>query len=481
MKPIVYLNKRSHPGNKKTYIALIYKTNETVNTLIKQNDWIRFSEQIGHYVVKFTESNLALLRDLFAGFAVVNTQYLEAASAVTADNIEIRSDVSFRNPLSVAKKLGSVLIINKRIRNKSFFLIRFKYNSEIKNLLKKSDWLRFNEEQKLFYFDATRRQLHRFIKEFSGKLKISIHQKVLIRDVAIIQLLMEQAYAKGSRFKGCPTDYLKYMISRSYSQNTIATYHYYFLRFINSYPWLNLKTIEKFGAKEINRYHEDLKSTEGGSTNKIHHSINAIKLYYREIVRTELELNSIVRPKKEKMLPKVWSLEEVSKIIRHIDNLKHKAIITIMYSAGLRVSEVVKLKPEDIHRDRMQLRIRCAKGKKDRYTILGAKTLELIEAYYKAYRPKEFLFEGQFGGAYSASSVRMVLNNAVKKSRVKPYSGTHTLRHSFATHLLEAGTDLRYIQGLLGHNNSKTTEIYTHISNAHLRTIKSPVDGLDIS
>ena len=149
-----------------------------------------------------------------------------------------------------------------------------------------------------------------------------------------------------------------------------------------------------------------------------------------------------------------------------------------MYSAGLRVSEALNLRPDDILRDRMQIRIRQSKGKKDRYTILAKTTLKLLEEYFRAYKPGEYLFEGQFGGKYSATSVRKVLSEAVQKAGVHPHSGTHTLRHSFATHLLEAGTDLRYIQGLLGHNSSKTTEIYTHVSNVHLQTIRSPLDGI---
>jgi integrase/recombinase XerD len=193
-----------------------------------------------------------------------------------------------------------------------------------------------------------------------------------------------------------------------------------------------------------------------------------------------LELQSVVRPKKERTLPKIWSLEEITKILKHVYNMKQKTAIMIMYSAGLRVSEVTHLRLADLNRERMQIRIIQSKGNKDRYTILGQKTIAMIDEYVANYKPTDYLFEGQFGGRYSATSIRNALNKAVKQAGVSPHKGTHTLRHSFATHLLEAGTDLRYIQGLLGHNSSKTTEIYTHISNAHLRTIKSPIDGLDI-
>ncbi len=152
----------------------------------------------------------------------------------------------------------------------------------------------------------------------------------------------------------------------------------------------------------------------------------------------------------------------------------------LVYSAGLRIGEALNLKTSDINSDRMQIRIEQGKGKKDRYTILAKSILPLLRKYFVKYQPKEYLFEGQFGGKYSSSSAQFIFKEAIRKSGLPITGGLHTLRHSFATHLLESGTDLRYIQGLLGHSSSKTTEIYTHISNAHLQLINSPLDGLEI-
>jgi len=163
-----------------------------------------------------------------------------------------------------------------------------------------------------------------------------------------------------------------------------------------------------------------------------------------------------------------------------MDNLKHKCIISLAYSAGLRLGEVINLKLLDIDSKRNYIIVRQGKGKKDRYSLLSARVLELLRIYFKAYQPKEFLFEGQFGGPYSATSIHNILKAAVEKAGIKKRVTVHTLRHSFATHLLERGTDIRYIQELLGHQSSRTTEIYTHMTQKGLGKIKSPLDNLEI-
>jgi len=179
-------------------------------------------------------------------------------------------------------------------------------------------------------------------------------------------------------------------------------------------------------------------------------------------------------------LPAVLSEEEVISILRQIINLKHKCIIYLIYSGGLRLSEVVHLKISDIDSHRKVITINGAKGKKDRISLLSDAVLALLREYYKQYKPKEWLFEGQKGGKYSPKSVQKIFQAACIKSGIKKHATIHTLRHSFATHLLEHGTDLRYIQELLGHKNSKTTEIYTHITKKGWDKIESPIDYLEI-
>lgn len=188
----------------------------------------------------------------------------------------------------------------------------------------------------------------------------------------------------------------------------------------------------------------------------------------------------IERPREEKFLPEVLSQEEVTALLNATDNLKHKAVLMTIYSGGLRISELINLKIKDIDSDRMQIRIEQAKGKKDRYTLLGQKTLEVLRSYVKQYQPREWLFEGVNHGPYSETSIKKALRTALDKTKITKRVSPHTLRHSFATHLLEMGTDLRYIQNLLGHQSSKTTEIYTHITVKGFDQIKNPLDRLDI-
>jgi len=209
-------------------------------------------------------------------------------------------------------------------------------------------------------------------------------------------------------------------------------------------------------------------------------AINAIKFYYEKVLGRPVRKYYVQRPKKGWNLPNVLSEIEVQQIFSNTENLKHKAILSLIYSAGLRRGELINMKIEDIDSKRMYVIIRQGKGRKDRYSILSEKILDLLRRYFKDYRPKKWLFEGQFGGQYSETSVHNILKAAVKKSGIRKKVTVHTLRHCFATHLLEHGVDLRYIQELLGHRSPKTTEIYTHITQRGLGKIKSPLDNLDI-
>ncbi|MBX9851707.1 MAG: tyrosine-type recombinase/integrase [Cytophagaceae bacterium] len=188
----------------------------------------------------------------------------------------------------------------------------------------------------------------------------------------------------------------------------------------------------------------------------------------------------IDRPLKESKLPTVLAEEEISAILKAVTNIKHKAILYTIYSAGLRVSEAISLEITHIDSKRKMIVIKGGKGKKDRTTLLSEKLLLILREYYKSQRPKKYLFEGQGKERYSASSMNKILKAACIKAGIRKKVSIHTLRHSFATHLLERGTDIRYIQSLLGHNSSKTTEIYTHITKTAFERIKSPLDNIDI-
>ena len=278
-------------------------------------------------------------------------------------------------------------------------------------------------------------------------------------------------------FRECPHAYIAKLKELRYSKNTLDTYKHMFEEFINYYRETEIDDITDEMIVDFLRYLVNERNISGSYQNQ---SINSIKFYYERVMGGQRKIYTIDRPRKEKILPEVLSEEEVVKILNATENLKHKAILMTIYSAGLRVSELTNLRIKDIDSNRMQIRVEQAKGKKDRYTLLGDKTLEILRKYVAEYKPKEWLFEGVNGERYSTSSIQANLKIAVEKTDIKKRITVHTLRHSFATHLLEAGTDIRYIQSLLGHSSGKTTEIYTHITTKGFEQIKSPLDKLKI-
>lgn len=261
-----------------------------------------------------------------------------------------------------------------------------------------------------------------------------------------------------------------------YSPRTIRVYlsaaKQLFLRFPGKHP-------HDIRTEDIETFQHELATTRKVSNSTLNQMVNAVRYYYMNVVGDPKRVTFLERPRKETKLPLVLSKAEIAALLKAPGNLKHRAMLALAYSGGLRVSEVLAIRPEDLLFDRGLLLIRSAKGNKDRTTLLGRSTAELLRAYMEHYRPTEYLFTGQNGGAYSARSLQKVLEAALSKAGITTSATMHTLRHSFATHLLEQGTDLRYIQALLGHASSKTTEIYTHVSTRYLQGIINPMDALD--
>jgi integrase/recombinase XerD len=268
----------------------------------------------------------------------------------------------------------------------------------------------------------------------------------------------------------------RYLLSKRYSPNTITTYCDALKAFLT---FFNTKSVKLITNEDVILYNNNYILKNKLSSSYQNQIVNAIKLYFKIVKETAIEIEKIHRPKREKVLPNVLSKEEVKAILEAHSNIKHKAMLSMIYSCGLRRSELLNLKPTDIDSKRNIVIIRQSKGKKDRITPLSPKILELLREYYLVYKPKKNLFEGHVPGTiYSEQSLQSVLKQAVHKAKINKPVTLHWLRHSYATHLLESGTDLRYIQELLGHNSSKTTEIYTHVSTKNLQQIKSPFDDL---
>lgn len=268
----------------------------------------------------------------------------------------------------------------------------------------------------------------------------------------------------------------EWLRSRRYSENTVKVYTDALKSFLLFY---NDRPVEQIRESDVVRYNNEYILKNRLSSSYQNQIVNAIKLFFRTQEDCKLNPDLVHRPKREKTLPNVLSKEEVKMILSAPANIKHRAMLSLIYSCGLRRGELLNLKPTDIDSKRGIVTIRQSKGKKDRIAPLSEKILAMLREYYAACKPETWLFEGQKPGTpYDERSLASVLKQALAKTSIKKPVTLHWLRHSYATHLHESGTDIRYIQELLGHKSTKTTEIYTHVSTRQIQKIRSPFDDL---
>jgi len=266
------------------------------------------------------------------------------------------------------------------------------------------------------------------------------------------------------------------LIIKRYSKNTISTYLACLQSFFKHFNHVDTALLDK---KDILDYLETM-IHKGYSKSSQNQHINAIKFYYEKFLEREREFYYLDRPRKDIKLPTVLSKEEVQKLFHSSYNLKHRTILAIIYSCGLRVSEMINMRIRDIDHKRMIIWIRNSKSNKDRQVQLTPQILQLIEQYIQYYEPKYYLINGMNGGQYSSASIQKMIKATCKRAGIYKNVTPHTLRHSFATHLLENGTDIRFIQHILGHSNIQTTQIYTHVSTTNIKNIENPSDNMNI-
>jgi len=271
--------------------------------------------------------------------------------------------------------------------------------------------------------------------------------------------------------------FTKWMEHKRYSPSTITTYTEAVKRFlVFSLP----KQADEIVADDMVRFVNVYIIGNHLSYSYQNQVVNGAKLFFKEVIKSKLDIEQFERPRRQHALPNVLSKEEVLAILNTTKNIKHKTMLSLIYACGLRRSEALNLTPTDVDSKRGVLLIRQSKGKKDRIAPISEKVIAMLREYYKLYKPETWLFEGQHAGVrYSEESLAKVLKTGCAKAGIKKPVTLHWLRHSYATHLLESGTDLRFIQELLGHKSSKTTEIYTHVSTQSLKKIKSPFDDLE--
>jgi integrase/recombinase XerD len=373
-----------------------------------------------------------------------------------------------KNTIKIAKEVtekGAILTV---IVEKDLELIAI-----LKSNFKGIKWISEKIRWELPYHNKLKSE---FLNVFKGKAWIDYSQ--------LTQESKEIKKEKLNRALEQLTDYHQdkinsfriWLENQRYSPNTIKTYTDTLGVF---FKYLSKKAISELRNEDIIEFNNKYIIKKGLSHSYQNQFINSLKLFFSKIEKRVIDVELIQRPRSEKKLPNVLSKQEVKLILESLQNTKHKTMLSLIYACGLRRSELLNIKPQDILSDRKLLHIKQSKGKKDRIVPLSDKLLEMLREYYKTYKPKVWLFEGQHEGEqYSEKSLESVLKQAVAKANISKPVTLHWLRHSYATHLLESGTDLRYIQELLGHNSSRTTEIYTHVSKKSIQQIKSPFDDL---
>ena len=343
---------------------------------------------------------------------------------------------------------------SKLIKHNGTFRIAiiFKKNAELIARIKTVEGSRWSQSLGVWHIPDTEENRVRF--------KIPLHFQTVPSEEGILQI---------EKFK-------QWMRSRRYSESTITTYTEALKSFLVFY---REKPIVEITNEDVIVYNNDYILKNNLSASYQNQIVNAIKLFFQTIRETKMMVDKIHRPKRAKLLPNVLSKEEVKAILNAHSNIKHKMMLSLIYSCGLRCGELLALKPVHIDSKRNIVLLKNSKGQKDRIVPLSPFILEMLREYYKLFKPTTYLFEGQIAGiAYDSRSLQQVLKQALEKTSIKKPVTLHWLRHSYATHLLESGTDLRYIQELLGHSSSKTTEIYTHVSTKSIQQIKSPFDDL---
>lgn len=382
-----------------------------------------------------------------------------------------------------------VMLIPFHYKGEECLGISCSLNKDLERSVKKIQGIRWSGEDNCWYLPLSKSSYEIFRTSLRGHGEIDTRQlrKYLEQRKAMGSLIVDGkvSHKRAVILKEHPLSqenidafrhFQSILLLKGYSKSTIRTYcneFHFLLRNLRENP------VDALGKEHVQSYLLWLMQRKGYSEAHVHTAVNALKFYFEQVAGREKEFYDLPRPKKPSKLPDILAEEEMLSLILGTKNLKHRCLLMTSYSAGLRVSELVGLKITDIDSRRMMIHIRNGKGKKDRMVPLSERLLEALREYYRQYHPREYLFEGEGGGQYSARSAQEVLAQAKKKMGITKKGSIHMLRHSYATHLLESGTDIRYIQALLGHESLMTTMRYTHVSRIQIGNIQSPLDKLD--
>ncbi|WP_232730379.1 site-specific tyrosine recombinase/integron integrase [Lacinutrix sp. Bg11-31] len=373
--------------------------------------------------------------------------------------------------------MKSITLYHLMIKNQKMIGLKFSPDKLIQNLIKGLPNPKWSQKYNMVYIENTKVNLGIIYNTFKGVVWINYNRFLTNKPINTHNEDIDVEWFRKREtlpeYRLCPEAYLLKLELKRYANSTVKTYVTFFELFINYHNDKELKALDE---NDIRLFLQHLIQKKH-SNSYVNQAINAIKFYYEVVLGMPNRFYEIERPRKESKLPKVISKEEILSIIENTNNIKHRCIVQLLYGSGLRRSELLNLKLEDIDSKRMLVRVEGSKGNKDRLTLLSKTALIDLRKYYLKYEPKIYLFEGKKGFKYSGASVLKVVKTSAEKARIRTTVTPHVLRHSFATHLLESGTDLRQIQVLLGHGSSKTTEIYTHVATNTFKSIKNPLDS----
>lgn len=358
------------------------------------------------------------------------------------------------------------------LKNASQITILFDHSEDLEKYIKAFDGVNWSQTHGVFYIEHTsenKQKLFNYLRKQNHYIDYSALSSPNQISVKPIPVAKPSPLGKLTKtHHDALNNFKNYLLQKRYSQNTIDNYVGVLRIF---FKFNNLKVIEEITKNDIILFNQNYILRNSYSRTFQNQIISAIKLFYSYHSNIQLDISSIERPIKDRRLPEILSQNEVKELLTNVKNVKHKTILSLVYACGLRIGEALALKMDAIDSTRGFIHIKHAKGAKDRFVPLSEKTLALLRHYYTLYKPKIYLFEGAQGQVYSQESCRKIIRNAVNATTIKKHVTLHTLRHSYATHLLESGTDLRYIQDILGHNSPKTTMIYTHVSQNSLKNI----------
>lgn len=391
---------------------------------------------------------------------------------------------NFYNPKEQEKSLQVEIFSYKA--DERYALIKFTDDFRLIDVLRRMAYSKYSKTLNAYLLPATPKNLEA-LKLFLSELKCKIGMHVSPAYFKASKLINHKSHSLSTtktrlldtvpeNARGFIDEMIDMLMAMNYSASTMKSYTGAFIHFLRDHEYCDPSLIER---KQVVKYLAKL-SEFGLKSSSGHMIVNALKFYYKHVLEwDDTQQWSIPRPKKEKTLPKVLSVEECRRIFAAVKQPKHKLILLLAYGAGLRVSEVCLLRWQDIDFDAYKIKIISGKGKKDRQVMLPHSVLQYIQTYRSLYKTETYIFEGQVKGQpYSTSSCGAIMRKAVKDANIGKKVGIHALRHSFATHLLESGTDIRFIQKFLGHSSIKTTTIYTHVSQRSVKHIQSPLDRM---